>query len=126
MNRRDKQILEKIASEIDYLQSLVNDIEETAFLNDETAERAAAMTAINIGELAKRLSDQFYEEYPHSELRMAAKTRDVYAHGYFTLSFATVYKTAIEDYPRVRIWIEEALRQSARQKGEPHDDAEMA
>ena len=72
-------------------------------------ERAAAMTSINIGELAKRLSDEFYAENPDSELKYAAKTRDIYAHGYFTLSFATVYKTAVEDYPRVGRWIEAVL-----------------
>lgn len=42
-------------------------------------------------------------------MKYAAKTRDVYAHGYFTLSFETVYKTAQEDYPRVKLWIEELL-----------------
>ena len=45
------------------------------------------------------------------ELSIAAKTRDVYAHGYFTLSFATVYKTAKEDYPRLRNWMENVLEQ---------------
>lgn len=75
------------------------------FLSDETKERAAAMTSINIGELAKRLSDDFFEEHPGSELKYAARTRDVYAHGYFTLSFETVYKTAVEDYPRLKTWI---------------------
>lgn len=73
------------------------------------------MTSINIGELAKRLSDDFFLENPTSELKLAAKTRDVYAHGYFTLSFATVYKTAVEDYPRVRVWIEAALKQASAQ-----------
>lgn len=109
MDSRDRQLLRKIASEIAYLESLVGGVSLDDFLADETVERAAAMTAINIGELAKRLSDDFYAENPSSELRMAAKTRDVYAHGYFTLSFATVYKTAIDDYPRVREWIESVL-----------------
>ncbi len=65
------------------------------------------MTSINVGELAKRLSEGFFEEYPGSELKYAARTRDVYAHGYFSLSFETVYKTVIEDYPTVEAWIED-------------------
>jgi len=72
-------------------------------------ERAATMTAISIGELAKHLSGAFFEENPGSELRYAAKTRDVYAHGYFSLSFSTVYRTAVEDCPRVKAWILEKL-----------------
>ena len=89
---------------------MLDGVSQQAFLEDETIERAAAMTSINIGELAKRLSDEFYARHPDTELRYAARTRDVYAHGYFTLSFATVYKTAKEDYPRVREWIEEGFK----------------
>ena len=109
MREPDARILDKIASEIGYLSDLLANLDEDAFLSDETAQRAAAMTSINIGELAKHLSDDFYQEHPDSELRYAAKTRDVYAHGYFSLSFATVYKTAMEDYPRLREWILRAL-----------------
>lgn len=76
-----------------------------SFLSDETVKRAAAMASINIGELAKHLSDGFYADCPGSELRHAAHTRNVYAHGYYTLRFETVYKTAVEDYSRVKSWI---------------------
>ncbi len=109
MNASDRRILEKIVSEIGYLESLVDEMDMQAFVADETVKRAASMTSINIGELAKHLSDGFFDQYPDNELRLAAKTRDVYAHGYFTLSFETVYKTAVEDYPRVLAWIQDAL-----------------
>lgn len=109
MREPDARILQKVISEIDYLSELLDGLDESAFLADETIQRAAAMTSINIGELAKHLSEEFYQEHPESELRYAAKTRDVYAHGYFSLSFATVYKTATEDYPRLREWTLRAL-----------------
>lgn len=112
MKDADARILEKIVDEIGYLSDLLDGLDADAFLQDETAERAAAMTSINIGELAKHLSDEFYHDYPESELRYAAKTRDVYAHGYFSLSFATVYKTAKEDYPRLKEWIMQTLSAS--------------
>lgn len=105
MESRDRAVLEKIVEEVSYLESLLDGVSEDDFLADETMERAAAMTAINIGELAKHLSEAFFSENPDSELRYAAKTRDVYAHGYFSLSFSTVYRTAVEDYPRVKGWI---------------------
>lgn len=109
MKETDRRILKKIVSEIDYLERLLDGVDQFTFLENETMERAASMTSINIGELAKRLSDDFYVTYPDSELRFAAKTRDVYAHGYFSLSFATVYKTSVEDYPRMKMWIEAIL-----------------
>ena len=105
MKQRDRHVLGKIIEEIEFLDRLLDGVDRDAFLADETMKRAAAMAAINIGELAKHLSKDFYEAYPGSELRYAAKTRDVYAHGYYTLHFETVYKTAKEDYPRVRAWI---------------------
>ena len=107
MKEADARILAKIVSEIEYLESLLADVDLPSFLADETRERAAAMTSINVGELAKRLSDGFFVDHPGSELKYAARTRDVYAHGYFSLSFETVYKTAVEDYPRLKEWIED-------------------
>ncbi len=109
MRDADVRILKKIVSEIEYLEKLLGEVDLDAFLADETIERASSMTTINVGELAKRLSEGFYAEHPGTELRFAAKTRDVYAHGYFTLSFETVYKTAVEDYPRLKLAVLEMI-----------------
>lgn len=79
MKDSDLRILKKIVSEIEYLEKLLDEIDLDAFLADETIERASSMTTINVGELAKRLSEEFYTEHPGTELRFAAKTRDVYA-----------------------------------------------
>ncbi len=109
MRRRDVTVLRKIAEEAAFLEGLLEGVSLEEFLADGTMERAAAMAAINIGELAKHLTDEFYEAHPNCELRFAAKTRDVYAHGYYTLRFETVYTTAVRDYPRVKAWIEDLL-----------------
>lgn len=109
MRQPDRHVLVKILEEIAFLENLLRGVDEKTFLADETVKRAAAMASINIGELAKHLSDDFYVDYPGSELRYAARTHDVYAHGYYTLRFETVYKTAVEDYPRVKGWILEHL-----------------
>lgn len=111
MKDSDLRILKKIVSEIEYLEKLLDEIDLDAFLADETIERASSMTTINIGELAKRLSEEFYAEHPGTELRFAAKTRDVYVHGYFTLSFETVYKTAVGDYPRLKLAVIEMIEE---------------
>lgn len=102
LRERDMAILRKIIAEIDYLDRLVCGLGLGCFLESEETKRAAAMTAIIIGELAKHLSSEFCEEHPGSNLKYAKKTRDVYAHGYFSLSFETVYRTAVEDYPSLR------------------------
>ena len=109
MKPSDRHILERILEEMDYLQGLLAGMDLESFVADETVKCAAAMSSINIGELAKHLSPEFYAAYPTTELRYAARTRDVYAHGYCTLSFETVYKTAVEDYPRLRAWVAQML-----------------
>lgn len=109
MKQPDVRTLEKIVDEITYLETLLSDVSMEEFLSDDTIKRAAAMAPINIGELAKHLSSEFYEEHPTTELKYAARTRDVYAHGYYTLHFETVYATAMHDYPRVKAWILEVL-----------------
>ena len=109
MKQPDRHVLEKIVEEISFLENLLHGLSMTEFLDNETVKRAAAMATINIGELAKHLSTDFYAAFPGSELRYAAKTRYVYAHGYYSLHFETVYKTSIEDYPRVKAWILEHI-----------------
>ena len=109
MLQRDENILRRIVSEIDYLEEALGNMPVEQFSTDETLKRAAAMASINVGELAKHLSDRFHEEHPGNELRMAARARDVYAHGYYSLSFERVYETAKDDYPRVKEWIESIL-----------------
>ncbi len=105
MTPRDRTVLEKIVAEIDYLDDILDQVTIEEFNEDELLKRASVMTSINIGELAKLLSDDFHAHFPGNELRMAARTRDVYAHGYASLSFERVYETAKNDYPRVRAWI---------------------
>lgn len=106
---RDEGILRKIVNEIDYLEDALEGVSLDGFNEDETLKRASAMASINIGELAKHLSNEFHEEFPRNELKMAARTRDVYAHGYYSLSFERVFETAQDDYPRVKSWIESIL-----------------
>lgn len=113
MKQRDKAILEKIVSEIELLEDLISDASLDQFNESELLKRSSAMTSINIGELAKHLSNGFFEDHPENELRMAARTRDAYAHGYFSLSFDQVYKTSRDDYPRVKQWIVGILSEEA-------------
>ena len=124
MTPRDARVLERIAEEIRLLGNMLGGVSRERFNADEVLKRACAMSSINIGELAKHLSDGFHAEFPGNELKMAAKTRDVYAHGYYTLSFDRVYTTAVEDYPRVLSWVESVLDETSRPR---HDvEAEAA
>lgn len=109
MQRKDVTILEKILEEIELLECMLDGVSLQEFSEDKILQRACAMSTINVGELAKRLSEGFHEEYPECELKDAARTRDVYAHGYYTLDMKRVYNTAIHDFPRSKKNINKVL-----------------
>ena len=67
------------------------------------------MTAINIGELTKNLSQEFRKNFPEVEWRKATGFRDVVAHKYETLDMEDVYKTVSEDFPELKSQIEKIL-----------------
>lgn len=56
MKPSDRHILKRILEEIDYLQRLLAGMGMESFVANETIKRAAAMSSIHIGELAKHLS----------------------------------------------------------------------
>lgn len=109
MQHKDQIILQKMLEEIAVMESLLGCITYEEFDAQEEKKRAVAMTVINIGELAKHLSNEFFSEHELPELKYAARTRDVYAHGYATLSFPMVYKTAAESFPELGLLIKEVL-----------------
>lgn len=102
MNRRDEIIIKKIIEEIDVSNQILQDIQQETFLNDEAIKRAIAMTAINIGELVKHITDETCKQHPEIPWKQIAGFRDVTAHGYQTLNMEDVYNTAIKDYPTLK------------------------
>ena len=102
MNNRDKKVLVKILDEIDIIISSTSDISLVAFLDNETLKRAMAMTLINIGELARLLSEDFKMSAPSIPFREIIATRNVAAHGYLTLKFEDIWSTIKEDIPFLR------------------------
>ena len=60
MEDADRRILQKIVSEIEYMEAILVDTSREEFLGNETLERACAMTSINIGELARFGHNNFF------------------------------------------------------------------
>ena len=63
MNIRDRQICDKLLSEIAILKDMLGGVSCEAFLSDERTSRAVCMTLINIGELVKNLTDELRESH---------------------------------------------------------------
>lgn len=57
------------------------------------------MTAINIGELIKNVTDEIRTAHPEVPWREVAGMRDITAHKYGTLRMEEVYNTVVHDFP---------------------------
>ncbi len=109
MNRRDKIVIEKIISEIDVADELLQGISLEDFMSDERTKRAVCMTVINIGELVKVITKETRENYDQIAWREAAGFRDIAAHKYQTLNMDDVYTTVKQDFPEFRQQLNEML-----------------
>lgn len=62
-------------------------------------KRALGMTAINVGELVKVVTDELRNKYKEFPWKAVAGMRDITAHRYQTLRMEDVYMTVHEEYP---------------------------
>lgn len=99
MNDRDRQIVEKILSEIAVAGDLLKGVSPEDFLRDERTARAVCMTLINIGELVKNLTPELKDAHKEIPWRAISGMRDITAHKYQTLRKEDVYSTCIDDIP---------------------------
>lgn len=109
MQHRDKIIIQKVISEIDIGLSMLGDSALEVFLQNEMLKRAVGMTVINIGELVKNVTQETRNEYPQIPWRAIAGMRDMAAHKYQTLRMEDVFRTAKDDFPVLKMSLEEIL-----------------
>ena len=83
------------------------------FLASHTYQNAISMCILQIGELVKRLSEDFLQEYKYIPWSLIAKTRDNYAHHYGAVDFEMVWTTAMDDLPAVEAFCRKYLGDNA-------------
>ena len=110
MNNRDYQIIKKILLEIDIIDELIKGFDLDRFLIDERTKRAVCMTLINIGELAKSLTEEFKLSFGHISWRGIAGMRDITAHKYQTLKMGDVWITLVNDIPNLKMQLNDILK----------------
>ena len=111
MSRKDKVILQKVISEIDVGADMLGSASVEEFVSDEKLKRALCMTVINIGELIKNVNEDIRIKYPAIPWKAIAGMRDLAAHKYQTLRMEEVFKTVKDDFPALRIELENILNE---------------
>ena len=110
MQHRDIIVLRKINDEIEIALDMLKSVPYEEFSLSEVLKRAVAMTAINVGELVKSLSEEFRMEHKNIPWKMIAGFRDVAAHKYQTLKMEDVYETVTCDFPKLHCDIIEIIK----------------
>ena len=110
MKIRDEQIVKKILSEIDVIDNLILDFTQELFIVDEKTKRAVCMTLINIGELAKSITEELRAETTYISWRGISGMRDVTAHKYQTLRMEDVWHTVIIEIPKLKKQLESLIK----------------
>jgi uncharacterized protein with HEPN domain len=85
--------------------------EERIFLKNKDYQKSIVFTIIQIGELVRKFSNEFFAEtladIPWKDI---VKTRDKYVHGYETIDFKSVWDTTIIDIPVLEAFCRETLK----------------
>ena len=112
---RDRTCVEHILRYCEQVRGSLAEIQHDRdrFLASHTYQNAISMCILQIGELVKRLSDDFLQEYTYIPWSLIAKTRDNYAHHYGTVDFEMVWTTAVDDLPAVEAFCRKYLEENA-------------
>ena len=111
LRNKDEQILEHI---IEYCIDIHLAIEhfgkeEELFINNPVYLNACSMPLLQIGELAKKLSDEFIAVSPNIPWRQIKGMRDFFAHDYRSMNKHVIWMTVINNVPALQIDCEKIL-----------------
>jgi len=101
MNERDLIHINRIKSELLFLEKALCGIERKLFLSDDVLQHAICMALITIGECANHLSGEFKEKYADIEWIQIVAVRNIAAHGYWQLNMEQIWQAMIEDVPKL-------------------------
>ncbi|MCM1058023.1 MAG: DUF86 domain-containing protein [Firmicutes bacterium] len=115
MKQRDKSILAKIMG---YCLEIRDTHEyfkqdKALFINESCGfiyRNSITMPILQIGELAKMLSEEFLDEYTEIPWKMITRMRDIVAHHYGSLDYEIVWNTSVSDIPNLFQEIEKILK----------------
>ena len=110
MNRRDETILTKMLGYCDETEAAHRYFQEdrALFLNEREGaiyRNAVAMPILQIGELAKNLSETFRSKNKDVPWRDIIRMRDLFAHHYGAVDYEQLWDTSREDVAMLREWI---------------------
>lgn len=97
--RPDLLYLQDILVAADAVSRFLKGVERQDFTSDELRQSAVLQKLTVMGEAAARLSSEFRDAYPEIEWKLIVGLRNVVVHAYFSVDWASIWQTAIDDLP---------------------------
>jgi uncharacterized protein with HEPN domain len=109
MNARDKNRLEWIKEESEYLLEKAENCNVEDFVYDKDLQHIVAMALINIGESVASLSKELKQRYPNIEWREITDLRNIAAHNYDGLRMEDIWDNVTDDIPELLEQVQDIL-----------------
>ncbi len=114
MNGRDKTVIQKMLRYCEQIERTHRQFQEdeALFFNEEEGfvySNAVSMPILQIGELAKHLSNDFRASHQRIPWRAITGMRDIFAHHYGTVDFSELWHTSKDDITALKQFLEQQI-----------------
>lgn len=114
VNDKDGQILQHIVAYCDEVDVTVKRFGKfkSSFETDYIYRNAVSMPILQIGELARRLSDNFLEQSTDIPWKAIKGMRNMFAHEYHSMNIDKIWETATKDVPALNKKCKQTLKEN--------------
>jgi uncharacterized protein with HEPN domain len=112
MSLSNLEYLRHILDETAYLIAESKGLAKSAFIRNQTLQKAFVRSIEIIGEATKKLPDEFKQQHPKIEWRAIAGMRDKLIHSYFGVDYDLVWDVVIDKVPALHEEIKKIIKES--------------